>query len=457
MLFFFFFFTALKDVVLMFQYLNVSGSGTLSWNEFQNVYDATVLTWEAQYSSIPRYQAAFAAISYPHFGTFIYSLVIGNGLAMIWRLFQSEPNLAKSAHLFAASWDTLFFVALFALEALIKVLGLGVRRYLSSGWNLFDLGTSTMALVAAVGLTLFPKAVFFVVFRPLCLLRLFKVKKRYRDVFGTLVILSPLMCSTAIVMLVLYYFFAIIGMELFAGYDMKNCCINTTVEDFYKYSANESAKATLGYYYLNTFDNLMASFMTLFELTVVNNWFILMNAYAVTVSTYTRAYFMIFYLITMIVLTIVVSSFLEAFRFRIQYKKSTTKHDGKYNIAKIVFIIDNCCKYFNNFFNITEEKMLHEQVELNWEDWRLLIQDNPQLNEQISDFLQPGATNTRIFIGSRPRTREILQRKMYTQEIDEWLSEAKAHDDKDTTHRAFDVEVQTATSPNEINLTRRRS
>lgn len=116
------------------------------------------------------------------------------------------------------------YCVVFAAEALTKVLGLGVRRYLSSGWNLFDLGASIMTLVGALILKLFPTATFFVVFRPLRMLRLFKIKKRYRDVFGTLVILTPLMCSAAIVMLVLYYFFAIIGMELFAGYDMRNCC-----------------------------------------------------------------------------------------------------------------------------------------------------------------------------------------------------------------------------------------
>lgn len=112
----------------------------------------------------------------------------------------------------------------FVAEALSKILALGIRCYLSSGWNLFDLGTSIMTVVAACALILFPSATFLVIFRPLRTLRLFKIKKRYRDVFGTLVILSPQMCSTAIVMLVLYYFFAIIGMELFAGYDMRNCC-----------------------------------------------------------------------------------------------------------------------------------------------------------------------------------------------------------------------------------------
>lgn len=54
--------------------------------------------------------------------------------------------------------------------------------------------------------------------------RLFKAKKRYRDIIGTVALLSPLIKSAFIVMIVVYYFFAIIGMELFAGYDMRDCC-----------------------------------------------------------------------------------------------------------------------------------------------------------------------------------------------------------------------------------------
>ncbi|KAK0159692.1 hypothetical protein PV327_010782 [Microctonus hyperodae] len=396
------------DIIFMFRHMNGSGSGALSCEEFLAVYDVTTLEWEPKYSGIPWYHAAWhplqilctgahSAIMWPYFETLVYAAIIGNGIAMTFRLIESTSDHIKSYQKFAASWDTLLFGGLFVIEALIKALGLGMRQYLSSGWNLFDLGASIMSLVAACCLRLFPNAIFFVIFRPLRLLRLFKMKKRYRDVFGTLVILSPLMCSTAIVMLILYYFFAIIGMELFAGYDMRNCCANTTVEDFYKYSANGST--TLGYYYLNTFDNLLASAMTLFELTVVNNWFILMNAFAFTVGLYTRVYFMIFYLVTMIVLTIVVSSFLEAFRFRIQYKQSTSKRD--------------------------EEKMLHEEVELKWSELQSIIQDF-QLLEQLRSTLMIGSSVT--YIGSRPRTREVLQRRMYTNEIYEWLTEAKLED-----------------------------
>lgn len=79
--------------------------------------------------------------------------------------------------------------------------------------------------------------------------------------------------------------------------------------------------------------------VTLFELTVVNNWFIVMNGYAAVVHPVTRIYFIMFYLFTMIVLTIVVASILEAFRFRIQYKKQTTKRDGKTQVFSVVLVM----------------------------------------------------------------------------------------------------------------------
>ncbi|XP_020294298.1 two pore calcium channel protein 1-like [Pseudomyrmex gracilis] len=395
---------SIRDIVLMFCHMNTSKNGALTREEFLSIYDATKLQWNLQYTNLPWYHttwwplqilctAIHSVIKWSFFETLVYVIIAGNSIAMIIRIIEPSNNLEESVYKFAASWDTILFGGFFVLEALSKILALGIKPYLNSGWNLFDLATSIMTLIAACGLILFPSTTFLVLFRPLRTLRLFKFKKRYRDVFGTLVILFSQLCSTAMVMIILYYFFAIIGMELFAGYDMRNCCRNTTVEDFYEYSLNDST--TLGYYYLNTFDNLIASCITLFELTVVNNWFVQMNAYAFVAGTYTRIYFMIFYLVTMIVLTIVVSSFLEAFRFRIQYKKSTSKHD--------------------------EQKMLHEKVELKWDELQYIIEDSQTL-ENLRNFLVIGGST--LFIGSRPRTREVLQTKMYMNEINEWISEA---------------------------------
>ena len=56
------------------------------------------------------------------------------------------------------------------------------------------------------------------------LLTLFRMKRRFRDVFGTAVILYPRLVSAMIVLLLTYYFFAIIGMECFHNVVLFECC-----------------------------------------------------------------------------------------------------------------------------------------------------------------------------------------------------------------------------------------
>jgi two pore calcium channel protein 1 len=51
------------------------------------------------------------------------------------------------------------------------------------------------------------------------------MKKRFRDVFGTAVILIPRLTSAINVLLLIYYFFAIIGMECFHDVELQNCCL----------------------------------------------------------------------------------------------------------------------------------------------------------------------------------------------------------------------------------------
>ena len=103
---------------------------------------------------------------------------------------------------------------------------------------------------------------------------------------------------------------------------------NTSVEDYYR-DLNSISRYD-GLFYLNNFSNLFSSGMTLFELMIVNNWHVIMEGYAaVTGSAWSRCYFMAFYLVTMVVLTITVSLFLEAFLFRIQYKRTVGSDLGK--------------------------------------------------------------------------------------------------------------------------------
>ena len=65
------------------------------------------------------------------------------------------------------------------------------------------------------------------------LLTLFRMKRRFRDVFGTAVILYPRLVSAMIVLLLTFYFFAIIGMECFHNVVLFDCCKYGVNEIFY--------------------------------------------------------------------------------------------------------------------------------------------------------------------------------------------------------------------------------
>lgn len=111
--------------------------------------------------------------------------------------------------------------------------------------------------------------------------------------------------------------------------------------------------------------------VTLFELAVVNNWFITMTAYAIVMSPWSRIFFMLFYICMLVVITIIVASVLEAFRFRIQYKRQTSK--------------------------LEEERMLHEQVQIEWDHIQNIIQDF-YLFEKIRPNLIIGVSSSCIYI-----------------------------------------------------------
>jgi two pore calcium channel protein 1 len=76
--------------------------------------------------------------------------------------------------------------------------------------------------------------------------------------------------------------------------------------------------------------------------------------------------------------------------------------------------------------------MLHEEVDLKWDEMEALVQDF-QLLERLRADLVVGGTAT--FIGCRPRNREVLQRRMYRAEIGEWMKEADLTDKQATSSR----------------------
>ena len=98
--------------------------------------------------------------------------------------------------------------------------------------------------------------------------RVLRIVPGFEDTLRTFVEIIPVFCRYLVVLLVVFYQFAILGMELFAGVIHKDMpeLVNTA---FYN-----------GEYWPNTFDTLGKSLITLFELMVVNNWPIIMEGHA---------------------------------------------------------------------------------------------------------------------------------------------------------------------------------
>ncbi|KAB1255789.1 Two pore calcium channel protein 1 [Camelus dromedarius] len=221
--------------------------------------------------------------------------------------------------------------------------------------------------------------------------------------------LLTLLPSLGLTLLIFYYSFAIVGMEFFCGILYPNCCNMSTVADAYRWLNHTVGNRTVveeGYYYLNNFDNILNSFVTLFELTVVNNWYIIMEGVTSQTSHWSRLYFMTFYIVTMVVMTIIVAFILEAFVFRMNYsrKNQDSEVDGGITLEK----------------ELSKDELV--AVLKLYREVRGATSDVPQLLQILSQ-MEKYEQNTLVFLGRRSRTKSDLSLKMYQEEIQEWYEE----------------------------------
>ncbi|KAG9487107.1 hypothetical protein GDO78_007142 [Eleutherodactylus coqui] len=304
-----------RDRYLCFRALKQDRTDNLRLKEFYHFYEVVDLKWKVQRirehwfddlspTALLIFKGINVLANSKAFQYAVYAVVATNGL---WILI--ETFMVKGGNFFpqGVPWSYVVFLTIYGAEVLLKVTGLGPLEYFTSGWNLFDFSVTMLALLGLLALAFDMKPFYFiVVLRPLQLLRLFKLKKRYRTVLDTMLELLPRMASLGLTLLIFYYSFSIVGMEFFSGVLYPNCCSTSTVAESYRLQNHTVGNQTLveeGYYYLNNFDNILISFVTLFELTVVNNWYIIMEGVTSQTSHWARLYFMVFYIVTMVSIT----------------------------------------------------------------------------------------------------------------------------------------------------------
>ena len=168
---------------------------------------------------------------------------------------QEDVGLPTSATTVCA-----IFIGIYTVEMCLKLLALGWTEYSRHPGNCFDCFITTVALftfmLAEYGITTSLSTSFFS-FRSLRLIDLLRRNvNRYRDILGPFAaIIMKRFTSVTLVVLIVYYFFAIIAMELFGGYNLENCCRNTSIESYY-----DSSGPGQYFYFLNNFNDVITSY-----------------------------------------------------------------------------------------------------------------------------------------------------------------------------------------------------
>ncbi|XP_014883123.1 two pore calcium channel protein 1 isoform X1 [Poecilia latipinna] len=411
-----------RDRFLTFKALNTSGAPTLSLQDFYRFYEVIGLKWKPRrsrehwFDDLPHtafliFKGIHLVVKSKAFQYAMYVVVAINGVWILVETFRMNSGYSWSEFV---PVSYIVFLTIYGVEVLLKIAGLGPLAYFSSGWNLFDFSVTVFAFLGLVALAFKMEPFYFiVVLRPFQLLRLFKIKLRYRNVLDTMFELFPRMASLGLTLLIFYYSFAIVGMEFFADVVFPNCCNTSTVADSYRQINKTFGNKTVldeGYYYLNNFNDILSSFVTLFELTVVNNWYITMEGVTSMTSHWSRLYFMTFYIVTMVVMTIIVAFILDAFVFRMNYsRKNRDPVDNPEDENGIVFDVE----VRRDEAMATLE--LYKQTSPTMSSLSSLAAVLQAMDKSGHTFL--------VYLGRRSRTKSDLSMKMYEEEIQEWYAE----------------------------------
>ncbi|XP_033104811.1 two pore calcium channel protein 2-like [Anneissia japonica] len=220
-----------------------------------------------------------------------------------------EKKEEKKAGLIAAM--NFLFIIYYIVELILKIWILGWRKYFSSKLNIADFAVvislfvievayaSSIGKPFAITESLGESYDLFVLSRIinlLILVRLFRIITHIKPmaiVAWTTVDLIKNLRAFAGILVVIYYFFAILGIQLF--YD-KITYEKRDPERMRKCGTYEQLN-----YWANNFDDFAAALVVLWDVMVVNNWHIFLDAYAEYTNKWYQIYFICWYFVSVLV------------------------------------------------------------------------------------------------------------------------------------------------------------
>ncbi|XP_073869071.1 two pore channel protein 2 isoform X8 [Macaca fascicularis] len=276
------------------------GSVPLSADEFQKLFNELDRSVVKEHPPRPEYQSPFLQSAQFVFGHYYFDylgnlIALANLVSICVFLVLDADVLPVERDDFVLGILNCVFIVYYLLEMLLKVFALGLRGYLSYPSNVFD-GLLTIVLlvleISTLAVYRLPRPGWrpemlgllslwdmtrmlnmLIVFR---FLRIIPSMKPMAVVASTVVGLVQNMRAFGGILVVVYYEFAVIGINLFRGVVVAPPGNSSLA------SANGSAPCGSFEqleYWANNFDDFAAALVTLWNLMVVNNWQVLLDAY----------------------------------------------------------------------------------------------------------------------------------------------------------------------------------
>jgi two pore calcium channel protein 2 len=318
-----------KRVPQMYTKLETISSHHLSWLQFRDVFDMVskeptrrALSRLPFYGKWPWFQWVQFAIRHRYFYYLTYAFSLMNVIMITVELQISYDNSLQRADSRLAYYN-LGFVLYYSLEQALKLVGLGFRGYFRSYGNIYE-GVLTFVLIIMEILVLTfysdSSSVFhydtvirlmniIIVFR---LLRIVAHIKSLRILVNIIMDLFKNLSGFAGLMVIVYYLFALMGMLLFEDVDGASSKIDN---DHMKWRDKCGTFDNL-VYYANNFHDFGSSLIILWDIMVVNNWFIFLDKFArdSVLGGWSRLYFIAWWLTAAIIgMNLFVSLVLDTF------------------------------------------------------------------------------------------------------------------------------------------------
>ncbi|KAL7102235.1 hypothetical protein ACP275_08G106500 [Erythranthe tilingii] len=309
------------DFELIFYELDDSHDVKINLDEFYDLSHAIGLRFQKEnsepiFESCPAFYNSPASVMLkdfircPKFGYIIAFILIMNFAAVV-----IETTLDIQENSGQEAWQKVEFVFgwIYVLEMALKVYAYGFVNYWRDGQNRFDFVITWVIVIGETATFLSPSGQTFLsngewiryllIARMLRLIRLLMHVKQYRAFVATFLTLLPSLMPYLGTIFCIMCIYCSLGVQIFGGlvYDGNPNLTGTDLED--------------SDYLLFNFNDYPNGMVTLFNLLVMGNWQAWMQSYKLLTGTaWSYAYFISFYLITIVLLlNLVVAFVLEAF------------------------------------------------------------------------------------------------------------------------------------------------